>query len=304
MNIIIVSSALRTPQKFSLTDPRTLLTLVAALLLLVVVGFTVGYFSRGANGAAQSELARLRAEVAAQQATLADTRQGAQLEINAMALRLGELQAQANRFNALGERLTRIAGLEEGEFDFNQVPALGGIEPSEDAAEPALSRRIDRLALEMARAGQQLDLLESLLSGQEVDLSLTPSGRPVRSGYASSGFGHRADPFTGGNQYHRGIDFSGPRGSDVLAVADGVVVFSSRYAGYGNMVDIDHGNGYMTRYAHNDQNLVQIGERVRAGDVVARMGRTGRATGSHVHFEVWRNGSAINPRQFLNRQRG
>lgn len=304
MNIIIVSRALRAPQNISLTDIRTLLVLIASLMLLASVVFTAGYLSRGSSGPAQSELIRLRAQMVAQQATLVEIRQGAQLEINALALRLGELQAQTNRFNALGERLTRIAGLEEGEFDFNQTPALGGIEPSEDAVEPALSQRIDRLALEMVRAGQQLDLLENLLIGQEVDLSLTPSGLPVRSGYASSGFGHRSDPFSGGNQTHRGMDFSGPLRSDVLAVADGVVVFSNRYAGYGNMIDIDHGNGYMTRYAHNDQNLAQVGERIRAGDVIAKMGRTGRATGSHVHFEVWRNGVAINPRQFLNRQRG
>ncbi len=304
MNIIIVSRSLRTPRKLSLSDPRTLASAIGSLLLLVAFGFGLGFLTRGADGAAQAELRRMHAELAAQQSQLGTVRQQSRIEINAMSLRLGELQAQANRLNALGERLTRVAKLEEGEFDFNLVPALGGAEPSEALAEPSLTERIDRLALDMARSGQQLDLLESLLSGQEIDASLTPSGMPVRSGYASSGFGHRIDPFTGGNQYHLGIDFSGPRGADILSVADGVVVFSGRYAGYGNMVDVDHGNGYMTRYAHNERNLVQVGERVRAGDVIAKMGRTGRATGTHVHFEVWRNGRAINPRQFLNRKRG
>jgi murein DD-endopeptidase MepM/ murein hydrolase activator NlpD len=304
MNIIIVSRRLRVPMTIKLRELRGMLSAAAVVSVIALTGMGIGYLGRGASGAAEAELQRLRANLSSQQEALRETRELSQMEINALALRLGELQAQANRLNALGDRLTRIANLEEGEFDFNQEPGLGGIEPSQDAVEPALSARIDRLAMEMSSSGRQLDLLESLLSGQEVDLSLTPSGLPIRSGYASSSFGHRSDPFSGGNQYHRGMDFSGPRGSDILSVADGVVVFSGRYAGYGNMIDIDHGSGYMTRYAHNDQNLVQIGERIRAGDVIAKMGRTGRATGTHVHFEVWRNGSPINPRQFLARSRG
>lgn len=304
MNIIIVSRRLRAPRTLSLREARGIAIVGSLLVAILSIGALIGFTARGVNGAAEAELAGLRQRLVEQQQTLEQTREEARMEFNALAMRLGELQAQANRLNALGERLTRIAKLEEGEFDFNQLPGLGGVEPSDGSIGPALSERIDELSLDMARSGRQLDLIENLLSGQEVDLSLTPSGLPVRSGYASSGFGHRVDPFSGGNQYHQGMDFSGPRGTEILTVADGVVVFSGRYAGYGNMIDIDHGSGYMTRYAHNEANLVQIGDRVRAGDVIARMGRTGRATGTHVHFEVWRNGSPINPRQFLARARG
>lgn len=139
---------------------------------------------------------------------------------------------------------------------------------------------------------------------RDVDLNLMPSGLPVASGYASSGFGRRLHPITGLSQHHRGIDFAGPRGTPVLAVADGVVIFSGRDGAYGNKVLIDHGNGYTTLYAHNHRNRVQVGDRVRAGEQIADMGRTGSATGNHVHFEVWRNGIAVNPRQYLDRARG
>lgn len=304
MNIIIVSRWLRTPYTISLRSPRGLLAASAAVLVTLLAGATIGFLARGSGGAAAAELSRLRAELAGQNRSLAEVREQSRLEVNALSQKLGELQAQANRLNALGERLTQVAGLEDGEFDFNQIPGLGGIEPSADTAEPGLGERIDRLTLDLARSGRQLDLLESLLSGREIDLSLTPSGLPIRTGYASSGFGLRSDPFTGGSQHHRGIDFAGPRGSDVLAVADGLVVFSGRYVGYGNMIDVDHGNGYMTRYAHNESNLVHAGQRVRAGEVIAKMGRSGRSTGTHLHFEVWRDGTPINPRQFLNRRRG
>lgn len=304
MNVIIVAKFLKSPKKFSLQDPRSLVLLGAALGALLMLGLLAGFTLRGVDGAALAEVKRLQRQVAAQKIELEEARDSAQREINAMAARLGELQAQATRLNALGERLTRLGKLDDGEFSFVDLPGIGGAEPSEPVVDTSLTARLDGVAAELDLAGNQLALLEALLIDRDLDASLMPSGLPVRSGYASSHFGNRLDPLTGFNQFHRGIDFSGPAGADVLAVADGVVIFSGRDGNYGNLVDIDHGNGYMTRYAHNSQNLVQVGERVRAGQVIAKMGRTGRATGNHVHFEVWQNGRPVNPRQYLHRARG
>lgn len=280
---------------------------MAAIAVVLGLGFLTGFLSRGANGAALGEIAELRDQLAAQQQVLVDAQEAAGRDINALATRLGELQAQANRLNALGDRLTRIGKLDDGEFSFGELPGLGGAELSLSGDAPleggSLTRRLDDVAAELDRAGSQLTVLEALLNDREIDSTLTPAGMPVRTGYASSSFGMRIDPFTGYNQFHRGIDFNGRAGQDILAVADGVVIFSGRDGNYGNLVDVDHGNGYMTRYAHNSENLVQVGERVRPGQVIAKMGRTGRATGNHLHFEVWQDGRPVNPRQYLHRAR-
>ncbi len=144
-----------------------------------------------------------------------------------------------------------------------------------------------------------MELLSAILLDRELNAQTVPTGLPVKTGYRSSGFGRRIDPITGHEEFHAGIDFNGPRGSPIHAVADGVVVFSGRRPGYGNTVEIDHGNGYRTRYAHNDRNLVKVGDRVRVGDMIATMGRSGRTTGVHLHFEVWRHGRPVDPAPYL-----
>lgn len=307
MNVIIVAKFLRAPQKFSFDQPRTLAICAAGLLGILSIGAGVGYAASlvGGDGSAQAQA--LHDQIDQQRDALDSARGDAQRELNAMAIKLAELQAQSTRLNALGERLTQIARLDDGEFNFAEAPAVGGPQTDPHAEVPTgseLHSSIDLLGSQLTLQSEQLILLESLLSDRDLDASLLPTGLPVRSGYASSGFGSRSDPFSGYNAFHRGVDFNGPRGSDVLTVAEGVVAFSGKKNGYGNVVDIDHGNGYMTRYAHNQQNLMQEGERVKAGDVIAKMGSTGRATGSHVHFEVWLNGKIVNPSQYLRNARG
>jgi murein DD-endopeptidase MepM/ murein hydrolase activator NlpD len=306
MNVIIVAKFLKTPKKIALRDPRTWGICSAALLCVLAAGAAFGYVLSDADERALGEIQALRDQVRDQQDDLDAARGEAQRELNAMAAKLSELQAQSNRLNALGERLTRIGRLDDGEFDFSEPPAVGGPEAGGlgGAVSDDLQGALDTLGLRLSSQAQQLELLESLLLDRDVDASVLPTGLPVRSGYASSGFGHRADPFTGAGDYHAGVDFNGPRGSDILSVAEGVVSFSGRRAGYGNVVDIDHGNGYMTRYAHNSENLVQPGQRVRVGQVIAKMGATGRATGNHVHFEVWLNDRPVNPNQYLRGARG
>jgi murein DD-endopeptidase MepM/ murein hydrolase activator NlpD len=162
-----------------------------------------------------------------------------------------------------------------------------------------LNREVSQLERQYAASGQQLSVLESLLFNRELDKNATPSRMPIANSYITSGFGGRADPFGGGGQYHKGIDFKAKVGDPVLSVADGVVSFAGVKGGYGNVVDVDHGNGYVTRYAHNSRLVVKAGDLVRVGQEVARAGSTGRSTGAHVHFEVWENGRVVNPRKFL-----
>jgi len=309
MNIIIVAKFLKAPKKIAFRDPRTMALLGAALLMLMGLGGAAGYGVASLSGTstrvAVNELSRLRSTVQRQAEEVAQARDEAERELDAIAMRLAELQAQSNRLNALGERLTRIGKLDDGEFDFSLQPGIGGPESEPMmASDPQLTSVLDQFAHRLRQQADQLTVLEGLLMDRDIEDTLLPAGLPVRAGYASSNFGFRSDPFTGKREFHRGVDFNGPRGSDVLAVADGVVIFSGRDSGYGNMIDIDHGNGFMTRYAHNHQNLVEVGHRVRAGDVIAKMGSTGRATGVHVHFEVWKDDKPVNPHQYLRSMRG
>lgn len=264
---------------------------------LLAVGLVAGLGGRSALGMAQVSM--LQAKADRQGAELDQVRRGAQQEINAMAARLGELQAQANRLNALGERLTRMGQLQDGEFDFEEPVGVGGNDVTYDMSPSELNREVGQLERQYAASGQQLSVLESLLFNRELDKNATPSRMPIANSYITSGFGGRADPFGGGGQYHKGIDFKAKVGDPVLSVADGVVSFAGIKGGYGNVVDVDHGNGYVTRYAHNSRLVVKAGDLVRVGQEVARAGSTGRSTGAHVHFEVWENGRVVNPRKFL-----
>lgn len=309
MNIIIVAKPLSSPKVVSFGSRRAKAIGISLLGLMfvttVVVGGVIGAKFFGPMRAkmqlvaAQNELSEQRGELATMKAKIVR-------DMDALAMRLGRLQAQATRLNALGERLAKMGKLEDGEFDFNEEPALGG--PDTVQAQSALdiaevSTALERLEKQFQHQTQQLGMLDMVLFDREVDQSLMPTGMPVKAGYISSGFGYRADPFSGRGEFHSGVDFNGSKGSEVLAVAGGVVAYSDVRAGYGNMIEIDHGNGYHTRYAHNDKNLVQVGDPVRAGDVIAKMGSTGRSTGNHVHFEVWLNGQLVNPVEYIQAMR-
>jgi len=268
-----------------------------AAVSLLTIGTLFGTFAQG--WLRDAEFEKLKADVVAQRDGLQTTRREAQREVNAMAARLGELQAEANRLNALGERLTRAAQLGDGEFDFDKPVGIGGAGPVSDMPVGELRSDMGTLGTQLHHAGGQLSVLEALLFNRELDRNATPSRAPVAHSYITSGFGGRADPFGGGGQFHKGIDFDANTGDPVLAVADGVVTFSGVRNGYGNVIEIDHGNGYVTRYAHNSRLIGQVGDLVRRGQEIAKAGSTGRSTGAHVHFEVWENGAVVNPKQFL-----
>ena len=270
---------------------------LVAVTVLLAAGVAFGAGARTGVGFAQ--VGMLQAHAAQQQEQLLATQRQAQQEVNALAARVGELQAQANRLNALGERLAHVGKFDDGEFDFQAPVGVGGEGPVRDMPSAELRTSLDQLDSQFDASGAQLSVLESLLFNQKLDRDATPSRTPIAGSYITSRFGRRADPFGRGSQYHRGIDFHARTGDPVLAVASGVISYSGVRSGYGKVIEIDHGNGYVTRYAHNSGLLAQVGDLVRAGQQVARAGSTGRSTGAHVHFEVWDRGRVVNPRKFL-----
>jgi len=303
MNVIIVSKFLRTPRKLAFHDPKV--AAISAAIIVAILGscFALGFAARGVNGAALGEVARLNGQLNQQQADLKTAREDSQREINALAARVGELQAQANRLNALGERLTHDGKLNDGEFNFDREPGMGGAETVSDVKPEDLLGGLNALQVKFDQSGRQLSVLEAMLFNHQIEMSSTPSNAPG-SGYITSGFGFRLDPFTGGHAHHMGIDFDANTGDPVHAAAGGVVTFSGVKNGFGNVVEIDHGNGYSTLYGHNSALVVRVGDIVRVGQVVARAGSTGRSTGPHIHFEVHVNGVPVNPAPFLKQAHG
>jgi murein DD-endopeptidase MepM/ murein hydrolase activator NlpD len=307
MNIIIVAKPHGTPTALNLKCWRMRATLagLAAVCMLSFggAGFVAAQLFANPRDRALDDLRNLQAQIATDRQSLAQLESSSQRNLDALAVQLGELQAQALRLNALGQRLAQAGKLDDGEFDFTQPPAMGG--PEDPQAVPHtlnfdLAGEIAGLRTRLGTEETQLTVLEDLLLDRRVDSSLLPRGYPVTAGYIGSGYGERSDPINGQVEHHTGLDFDAPLGTDIKAVAAGVVTWNGERPGYGNVIEIDHGNGYMTRYAHNQKNLARVGERVHAGQVIATVGETGRATGPHCHFEVWLHGRPVNPLTYVN----
>ena len=271
---------------------------------LVALSYQVG-FGEGVSSEQASRVTTQEQQASERAESLAQLGAEAQSRLSAMTRRLASLQAHVTRLDALGSHLIDLAGLDTGEFDFSGPPALGGpaqpLTPlvSHDVAE--VEGELSALDAVFARREAQFDVLAGLLSSEQLRRESTPAGRPIRSGWQSSPFGNRIDPMTGQPGWHEGADFAGREGSDILAVASGVVSRSGYQAGYGSMVEVSHGDGLSTRYAHNKENLVAVGDLVRRGDVIALMGSTGRSTGPHVHFEVFKYGRVVDPASYIRR---
>lgn len=293
--------------RVDLSRPRTLGALALGACALVATAFLAGAVT-GSNRAQQAEVAdldRWSSDLAAQRAAVIEARAVAEQQISALAARIGQLHARLIRLDALGKRLTEVADLDRGEFDFDAPPAMGGPEEApllgEGPTVPTVSELLDSLSITIDDRSRQLAALETLILSRELARQIVPGGRPVESGYISSFFGKRPDPFTGETAFHAGLDFAGAPGTRVLAAADGVISYAGKDKDYGKMIEITHGNGYVTRYAHNSSLLVEPGQTVRRGDPLALMGSTGRSTGTHLHFEVLRDGKPVNPMSFVGR---
>ena len=239
-----------------------------------------------------------------QEQSIALARRDAQENVEASAVRLAKLQSRIVRLDALGERLTTIVKLDEGEFDFSQPPAVGGPESDDQNAAfsmPDYMTVLNRLSDDIESREQQLSVLETLLVDRKTQDDVFLAGRPVTKGWMSSRYGMRNDPFNGRRAWHSGVDFAGAEGSNVVTVAAGVVVFAGPRSGYGNMVEVNHGGNFSTRYGHHKELLVNVGDIVKKGQVVGLMGSSGRSTGPHVHFEVYKNGRVVDPSAYIHR---
>lgn len=308
MNILIFPSVRRQPRQLSLSTVSVTGLALLTIGLLGTLGFAGGYWYSATTGSGVSagELERYATAITDQQSEIVGIRRQKEDRLNAMSLRIAALNARIIRLDALGRRLTAMADIDGGEFDFDADPGMGG--PEEPLAVGSvevqeLVAAIRALNRDLEDREAQLGVLERVLMQQNLKQRVYPRGRPVRSGWISSYFGKRTDPFTGKPANHTGIDFAGQYGDPIVAVADGVVTWSGERYGYGIMVEINHGNGYATRYAHNSENLVAVGAEVRQGQAIARMGETGRATGPNLHFEVVRNGRRVNPINFIRESR-
>lgn len=305
MNIIIVGKRHGQSKTYSLGPVARFLLLTSICVLPFAMGAT-GYLL-AAHLADKGLLDPIAAkawekDLDDQRQELQQIRQHADQELDGLTLRLAELQAKLLRIDALGERLIDITKINGDEFDFSAVPAVGGPGTlGETYQAPEIQSVLDKLASRIDRREQQLEVLDDLLLANKIKTDTFVAGRPIKRGWMSSRYGKRTDPFNGRLAWHAGVDFAGKEGSDVIAVASGVVTWASDRYGYGKLVEINHGNGYKTRYAHGAEIKVKVGDVVRKGDVVAAMGSSGRSTGPHVHFEVYKNGRTVDPAAYLHR---
>ncbi|MGB5439167.1 MAG: M23 family metallopeptidase [Gammaproteobacteria bacterium] len=299
VNLILSTSMREKAWSIEINPLRLGLAVVLGLLMLVAVAVYTG--TRLVENDTR-HLADWRDLVMRQQAEIAATRHDAEIELDALTLRIGKMQAQILRLNALGERLVARADLDRKEFNFDDVPAVGGPSESLDTESVHFSdflATLDQFDSELDDRREMLSVLEVLLMSRSLHDRVMPSGKPVDEGWLSSKYGKRSDPFTGKRDFHKGLDFAGKKGSDVLAVGDGVVSWSGRRTGYGKLIEINHGNGYVTRYGHNQYNLVAAGDTVKKGQQIATMGSSGRSTGPHVHFEVLHNNERVDPARYI-----
>ncbi len=282
--------------------------LISAVLLAVAAAFGAGRYTAPDRqmvlALGLGEVRDLRANLEREQLRLDSISEETVAGQMQLARELGRMQASLDRLNALGETLAEMAMLEPELFDFSADPPLGGPLPGE-ATLGELAPAYEDIGAQLELRRRQLDILEHLLMVSQLQRQSAPSGWPVVKGWISSRFGVRHDPFNGRRSSHYGLDFAAPQGSDVISVAAGIVVYSGKRSGYGNVVEINHGNGYVTRYAHNQRNLVRAGDRIERGQVIAHVGRSGRATGAHVHFEVIMDGKRVDPARYVaQRNRG
>ena len=308
MKVIVVRKEHTQARTYSGSGVDLLAVLAGVLLLFMAIGggLTYLFLSLSQEQVLTREgVKNWQQVIDSQQQDLELVRQGTQDQVDAVMLRLAELQGRMTRLDALGERLTAKVNLNDGEFDFSEVPALGG--PHEVSGADADHRvtlldAIEQLADQIDDREQQLDMLDALIANRTIHDDSLVAGLPVKKGWLSSRYGRRTDPFTGKPSWHKGVDFAGKRGSEIVSVAAGVVVSSGTRYGYGLLVEINHGNGFLTRYAHNESSQVRVGDIVSRGQVIARMGSSGRSTGPHVHFEVLKDGKHQDPAKYLYRK--
>ena len=301
MNIILVSERLAKARTITLGLPQLALLGLGLALSLVTLAAAMNYVML--RFAADLNVPYLHTMLLSAQHEQHEKAQFYLREnLNAMAVKLGQMQAQLVRLDTLGERLAKLAGFKPQDLAFGELPGRGGAIsslPSQDLSLGDFTQQLDSLTRQVDDRGDKLGILESLFTIDSAKKKLIPTMLPVEGGWYSSNFGWRIDPFTGQRAYHEGIDVMAEQGVTIHAAAGGVVVYSDFHPQYGNMIEIDHGNDLISRYAHASLRLVKVGDVVLRGAKIGEVGRTGRATGTHLHFEVRQRGAPVNPTQFL-----
>ena len=305
MNIILVSDRMATAKSVTLSGRHAvvaLVGLVGLVLLLSSLGLflTLRYVQQIPLPFVQELVYGTRYADARKQ------REVARENLGVMASKLGEMQARIIRLDSLGERLSQLTGIKPQEVRDSAVPKSAGgqggplvLAPAGALTEKDVQRQIDTLSRQVEWRGDYLGLVETQVLDERARQKLLPTMLPIAGAWDASSFGWRTDPFTGQRALHEGVDFSADSGTPIKAAASGVVIMAERHSSYGNVVEIDHGDGLTTRYAHASKLLVAVGAVVKRGQDIAEVGSTGRSTGPHLHFEVRVNGVAQNPNRFL-----
>ncbi|MES1190535.1 MAG: M23 family metallopeptidase [Steroidobacter sp.] len=307
MNIVVFSKRWARARHVELGHPLVLGAMIFCASFLLGGAFLAGAHWNSAQFVAApadaSDLERQESQIHSMRVKLEE-------QLADLAARVGQVNAQMLRLNALGKRLTEMAHLDKGEFNFDAPPPQGGPEIDDvmdvdsdmhqtSEAAGQLGDVLESLQAQLIDRERQLVILETFITAKQLTKLAVPHGMPVSGSYISSEFGRRVDPFTGVLGFHPGVDLAVSEGTLVHSVAPGVVTWAGERAGYGNLVEVNHGNGYVTRYAHNERVLVHVGDKVNKGQVISQVGSTGRSTGPHLHFEVLKNGQAVNPLSYL-----
>lgn len=311
MNIIIVGRNHGKSKTVQLASRHLMYVLILVLLTLFALVFSGyklrEYFEERAELTIETAIVeKWHDRLAQHKNDVHSLKRMSQEKVDALTLRMGDMQARLMRLDALGQRLTELAKLQNGEFDFGMSPALGGpiqsFQSDESYVLPGLIESLEQIENQIVNSEQQLEVIDALFVSRNTQDELFIAGRPIKWGWMSSAYGYRTDPFSGKRAWHAGVDFAGKENSDIIAVASGVVTWSGKRYGYGNLIEVSHGNGYITRYAHCKELLAAVGDVVEKGQVLATMGSTGRSTGPHVHYEVRKDGKTLNPKKYIHRE--
>lgn len=300
MNIIFISNNSNRTKKIALTKTNVILISGAVLCVVLTLALVLNFLSL--RYAHQIDLPAVRAVlVNPQEERHQKIQTHLQENLNSMASKLGQMQAQLMQLDALGQRLAEISGIKSDDL-FIESAGQGGVYhalPDNEFTMSEFSHKVEELSNVLSERSDKLGALDLLLRNDRLLKLIAPSEMPIDTDWFSSGYGYRIDPFTGKKAFHEGVDFPASVGTAIKAAAAGVVVYSDRHPDYGNMIEIDHGNDLVSRYAHASKRLVELGQVVLQGQKIAEVGSTGRSTGAHLHFEIRHNDKSLNPAKFL-----
>ena len=313
MKLILVDQSTGSLKSVRLNAVSWSIGLAAVCLVLVVIFLGLKQFALKDSRVALEMLNRWQTQLQQQKIELNNLDREIAQNLDASASRMANLQARLARLDALGQRLTEVADLQESEFEFSEPPGLGGpsVDPSyfseglvlspDSKTERSFRKQVLQLSQEIESREHQLAILEQVFFHKKQLQAASLYGRPVHKGWVSSAYGMRTDPITGKRAWHNGIDIASTLGSPVMAIAAGVVTFAGEKSGYGKMIEINHGDGVTTRYGHHDTLKAATGDIVRKGQIIGEMGSSGRSTGPHVHYEIFKKGRSVDPSVFVHR---